>query len=105
MDKRKIIVDYLRDESIKPPYYSMRKDWIIEYSWEHWATEEIYYRLYHSPNQNEKEIIESFIKDMEMCLSISKRKQKRGDIIFTTAIAVGREIESLLRAMEENNAN
>lgn len=104
MDKRKIIVDYLRDQTIKPPYYSMRKDWILEYSWGHWATEEIYTRLYHSPGQNEKDIIDQYIKDMEMCLKVAKKKGIAAECLFKTAVAVGREIESLLRGMEDQNA-
>ena len=100
MDKRKVIVDYLRDMTITPPYYSMRKDWIIEYSWEHWAVEEIYYRLYHEMG-SEKEITLRFINEMEEFEKIAKKKDGiAAKCLFSTAVAIGREIESLLRALE-----
>lgn len=100
IDKKKMVVDYLRDFGIIPPYYAMRKDYILEYSWERFAIREIEYRLYHEPG-SEMDIIKRFINEMDDCYRIARRKKSiAGECMFDTALAVGREIESLLRASE-----
>lgn len=98
---KKVAIDYLRDSIVTPSYYSLRKEWIIEYAWEHWAAEEIYIRMTREDDRGAKEIIEEFIKEMDMCLHIATGKDHNGAIIlFETAREIGREIDSLFRALE-----
>lgn len=98
---KKVAIDYLRDSIVTPSYYSLRKEWIIEYAWEHWAAEEIYIRMTRTDDRGAKEIIEEFINEMDMCLHIATSKDHNGAIIlFETAREIGREIDSLFRALE-----
>ena len=104
MDARRIIKNYIWDNyRCAPTYYSLKKNYIMEYSWEHWACEEILYRYALLPDEDPLNVIRGYIDDMQHMLRIAERhnsKYATAKILFTTAIAVGRDIEDLLRAMK-----
>lgn len=103
MDKRQIIKNYIWDNyRYNPGYYAIKKDYFMEYSFEHWACEEILYRLALLSDRDPLYVIQDYIYESQNCLKIAKRhngKYPTATIIFSTAIAVGRDIEELLRAM------
>ena len=104
MDARTIIKNYIWDTyRCSPSYYSLKKNYIMEYSWEHWACEEILYRYALLPDEDPLNVIRGYIDEMEQMLKIAEKhnnKYASAKILFTTAIAVGRDIEDLLRAMK-----
>lgn len=103
MDVRRIIKNYIWDNySCSPTYYSMKRNYIMEYSWEHWACDEILYRYALLPNEDSINVIRGYNDEMRHMLDIAKKHNNDNPaavILFTTALAVGQDIEELLRAM------
>ena len=99
MDDIKIIECHLRDHLGYPPYYSMKRDYILEYSWEHWAVQEILTRLRIHSHEDPLYVIQGFNDDMENF--IKRSKSTRAKILFTTALSIGKGVEDLLRAKKE----
>lgn len=90
---------HLRDQLGYPPYYSMKRDYILEYSYEHWAVQELITRIRIYKDEDLLNVIRGFNEEMHKSLKIAKTN--RAKILFTTAEAIGRDAEDFLRASKE----
>lgn len=87
---------YLKDLMGYPPYYSMKRDYILEYSWEHWSCSEILTRLRIYKDEDPLNVMRGFNEEMKKFIDCSKTS--RSKCLFTTALAVGRDVEGFLQA-------
>lgn len=95
MDKRRVIKNYIRETyDCYPGYYVWGKEYFMEYSWIHWACEDILYRLALLPDEDVKTILMSYIDEMEICLKLAKNPSSK--TIFQTGLSIAKELEVLV---------
>jgi hypothetical protein len=101
MTEQKVLELHLRDHLGYPPYYSMKRDYILEYSWEHWAVQELITRLRIYKDEEPINVIRGFNDEMENY--IKRSKSNRAQCLFITALAIGKDAEDFLRASREES--
>lgn len=97
MDDREAVKNYIQDNyDVYPGYYVWRKDYFMEYSWIHWACQEILYTLALTKDDemDVKDIILDYIKDTQFCLDVAKSNTSK--IMFRTAMNIAEEIYLLI---------
>lgn len=95
MDKRRVIKNYIQETyDCYPGYYVWKKEYFMEYSWIHWACEDILYRLALLPDEDVKTIIMGYIDEMRICLNSAKSSKSKS--IFQTGLSIGKELEGLI---------
>lgn len=95
MTDREVIKNYIQDNyDVHPGYYAWRKDYFMEYSWIHWACQEILYTLALTKNKDVKAVLHDYIEDTQYCLDVAKSNKSK--IVFRTAIDIAEEIYSLI---------
>ena len=101
MTELKILEMHLRDHLGYPPYYSMKRDYILEYSWEHWAVRELMTRIRIYKEEDLLNVIRGYKDEMEQ--HIKRSKTNRAKCLFMTALAIGKDAEDFLRASREES--
>ncbi len=95
MDEREVIKNYIQDNyEVYPGYYVWKKDYFMEYSWIHWACQEILYTLALTKDKDVKAILHDYMEDIQYCLDAAKSHTAK--IMFETAFHIAEEIYSLI---------
>lgn len=95
MDEREVIKNYIQDSyDVYPGYYAWKKDYFMEYSWIHWACQDILYTLALTKDMDVNDVLRSYIEDTQYCLD--KAKSNKSKIIFRTAINIAEELRGLI---------
>ena len=95
MDEREVIKNYIQDSyDVYPGYYAWKKDYFMEYSWIHWACQDILYTLALTNDMDVNDVLRSYIEDTQYCLD--KAKSSKSKIIFRTAINIAEELRGII---------
>lgn len=96
MSDREVIQNYIDEQygGLNPKYYDMRRDYIMEYSWIHWACEEVLMYLALIPNMSAKEVL--YLLNDELVTESFLAKSQKAKMIFETGIHIVSELISLI---------